>query len=148
MKIVVISDTHGDFYSLKRVAMIENGADLYLHAGDVEAFSNQDIAPFAAVKGNCDFGLSAFLKEYWALTPYGKLYMRHYPLFDMDELEDFYQRGVRIFIHGHTHIKEHKTYKDMQILCPGSLSRPRDGFPSYIVLDVDKEEVKVQFKTL
>jgi predicted phosphodiesterase len=37
MKIVVISDTHGDLSALRRVALIENDADLYLHAGDVEA---------------------------------------------------------------------------------------------------------------
>ncbi len=148
MKIVVISDTHGDFYELKRVAMVENGASLYLHAGDVEAFGGEDISPFAAVKGNCDYSFSSFLKEYWALTPYGKLYMRHYPAFDKDELNELYDKGVKIFIHGHTHIKENKKYRDMYILCPGSLTRPRDGSASYMVLDVDKEEVKVEFKTL
>ena len=39
MKIVVISDTHGDLSALRRVALIEYDADLYLHAGDVEASS-------------------------------------------------------------------------------------------------------------
>lgn len=51
MKIVLISDTHGSFYELKKVAMIEYGADLYLHAGDVGPFNLQDVAPFALVKG-------------------------------------------------------------------------------------------------
>ena len=48
MKIVIISDTHGDFYELKRVAMIENGANMFLHAGDVEAFGDENVSPFAS----------------------------------------------------------------------------------------------------
>lgn len=147
MKIVIISDTHGDFYELKRVAMIENGANMFLHAGDVEAFGDENISPFAAVKGNCDYGFSKFPKEFWAQTPYGLLYMRHYPYFGKEELESFYQKGARILVHGHTHIKENKMYKDMFILCPGSLTKPRDGSASYLVLDVTEKEVKVIFKT-
>ena len=36
----------------------------------------------------------------------------------------------------------------MFILCPGNLTKPRDGSASYLVLDVTEKEVKVIFKTL
>ena len=74
--------------------------------------------------------------------------MRHYPYFGEEELDSFYQRGARILIHGHTHIKERKMYKDMYIFCPGSLTKPRDGGASYLVLEITDKEVKSVFKTL
>ncbi len=148
MKIVLISDTHGSFYELKKVAMIENGADLYLHAGDVESFSNEDISPFAAVKGNCDYYSPSFPIERRISTPYGTLLIRHHPVILENDLEEMYKEGIRIFIHGHTHIKENKKYKDMYIICPGSLCRPRDDYASYAVIDVEKGKVEVRFKKI
>lgn len=147
MKIVVVSDTHGDFAQLKRVAMIENGSDLFLHAGDSRAFSLNEISPFATVKGNCDYNLLSCKSEYWALTPYGKLYMRHYPLFG-DDVRELKEKNIRIFIHGHTHIKEFKKIDGIYILCPGSLTRPRDDYASYMVLNVSKEAIDVEFKAI
>ncbi len=149
MKIVVISDTHGDFYELKRVAMRENGADLFLHAGDVESFGGEEIRPFAAVKGNCDYGMSKFPNEYWYMTPYGKLYMKHHPILLKEEVQRLQEAHVKIFIHGHTHIKEARKIGDLYIFCPGSLVYPRDGGSgSYLVLEVEKNGVKATFKTL
>lgn len=148
MKIVVISDTHGDFYELKRVYIKESDARMFLHAGDSEAFDKNELSPFASVKGNCDYGLTDLPNDYWAKTPYGLLYMRHYPITDAGELEALKEKHVKIFIHGHTHIKELKKYDDMYVLCPGSLTRPRDGQASYMVLNVEENKVEVQFKTL
>ncbi len=148
MKIVIISDTHGSFSELKRVKMIENGADMYLHAGDVEAFSNEDISPFAPVKGNCDYYASSFPFERKINTPYGLLLIRHHPIIYENDLEEIYKEGVRIFIHGHTHVKENRKYKDMHIICPGSLAKPRDDYASYVVLDISKDEVGVTFKKI
>ncbi len=149
MKIVLVSDTHGSFYELKKVAMIENGADLYLHAGDIGPFNSQDITPFAPVKGNCDYYSSSLLPfERRISTPYGILLMRHHPLISKGDIENIYKEGVRIFIHGHTHIKEVVEYKDMFIICPGSLCRPRDDFASYAILDVADKDVKITFKKI
>lgn len=149
MKIVLISDTHGSFYELKKVAMIENGADLYLHAGDVGPFNLQDVTPFGLVKGNCDFYSSSLLPfERKINTPYGVLMVRHHPIIGEDDLENVYKEGVKIFVHGHTHVKEIVKYKQMFIVCPGSLCRPRDDYASYAVLDISSEDVKVTFKKI
>lgn len=148
MKIVVVSDTHGDFSELKRVYIKENDARMFLHAGDSEAFDKNELAPFVSVKGNCDYGLAELQKDYWANTPYGLIYMRHHPITDASELKELKQKRVKIFIHGHTHIKENKKLDDLYILCPGSLTKPRDGQPSYMVLEVTETDVKVEFKTL
>jgi putative phosphoesterase len=148
MKIVVISDTHGDLSALRRVALIEYDADLYLHAGDVEA-SSGDIAPFAAVKGNCDGAFPDFPFRYETMTPFGKLHMEHYPIYSSAMIAALKQDGVRILIHGHTHEKEEELLDGVLVFCPGSLTFPHDSDSgTYLVLDVNEKEVKSTFKTI
>lgn len=148
MKIVVISDTHGDLSALRRVAMVENNADVYLHAGDVEA-SRDDISPFAAVKGNCDGAFPEFPFRYETETPFGKLHMEHYPIYGSAMIESLKQDGVRIFIHGHTHEKEAEQVNGVWVFCPGSLTFPHDSDDgTYLVLDISEKEVRFAFKTI
>ena len=61
-RIVVISDTHKDFLSLRKIAErhIQN-ADLFIHLGDLEEDVKKLKAlypnlPVRQVRGNCDFG--------------------------------------------------------------------------------------------
>ena len=51
MKIVVISDNHGDKDVIERIVNIHKDADLYLHCGDSQMFDHE-IYPFISVKGN------------------------------------------------------------------------------------------------
>jgi len=148
MKIVVISDTHGDLSALRRVALIENDADVYLHAGDVEA-SRGDISPFAAVKGNCDGAFPEFPFRYETETPFGKLHMEHYPIYSSAMIAALKQQGVRIFIHGHTHEREEELVDGVWVFCPGSLTFPHDSASgTYLVLNISEKEVKPIFKTI
>ena len=147
MKIVVISDTHGDEEALRMVAMREYDADLYLHAGDVGLMGEGATTPFAAVKGNCDF--YSYPRDYHTQTPYGPLYMRHYPLDSDGAYEAFAKKGWRIFIHGHTHTKECEKIGDLWVFCPGSISYPRDGDKgSYLVIKIEPGQIIPIFKTL
>ncbi len=148
MKIVVISDTHGDLSALRRVAMIENDADLYLHAGDVEA-SPGDIAPFAAVKGNCDGGYNEYPFRYEIMTPFGKLHMEHYPIYGSAMMRSLKDDGVRIFIHGHTHEMEEDIKEGIRVYCPGSLVFPHDSDTgTYLVLDAKEGVLDAHFKKI
>jgi putative phosphoesterase len=148
MKIVVISDTHGDLSALRRVALIENDADLYLHAGDVEAPSG-DISPFAAVRGNCDGAFGEYPFRYEIDTPFGKLHMEHYPIYGSAMLEYLHREGVRIFIHGHTHEREEDCISNVRVYCPGSLAFPHDNDKgTYLVLEVSETIVDAHFKEI
>lgn len=148
MKIVVISDTHGDLSALQRVAMIENDADLYLHCGDVEA-SPMDISPFAAVKGNCDYAYPEYKFRYDVDTPFGKLHMEHYPLYGTMLLKEMHNEGVRIFLHGHTHEREEEIVEGIRIYNPGSLVMPHDSpVGTYLILNIAKTTVDGIFKTI
>lgn len=147
MKIVVISDTHGDEDAIRRVLLREYDADLYLHAGDVGVMGEGSLSPFAAVKGNCDF--VSYPRDYRTNTPYGPLFMRHYPLSDDSAYRALESEGWRIFIHGHTHVKECQKIGHLWIFCPGSLAFPRDQEQgSYLVLKIDTKEILPIFKDI
>ncbi len=148
MKILVISDTHGDVYAINKVFLRESGVDLYLHAGDVVA-PKRDINPFAAVRGNCEgYFRQEYDESYEYQTPYGKIHMEHIPLSDI-RIEALKLEGVRIFIHGHTHVREAIKNGDSYIFCPGSISHPRDNeVGTYLVLEITEKEVKYTFKEI
>lgn len=148
MRILVVSDTHGDNYALEQVALREPSIDLYLHAGDVCA-PKESISPFAAVRGNCDgYFREDYKPSYEILTPYGKLHMEHYPVRDIYEAS-LETEGVKIFIHGHTHVREQRNENGVYTFCPGSLAFPRDNDKgTYLILDITEKEVKATFKEL
>lgn len=146
MKIVIVSDTHGELSSLQKVHIAEDPADLYLHAGDVEAPSSS-IWPFLAVKGNCDGYCDDYPARRTFETPFGKLQIEHYPLYSHAEAKTLYENGIRIFVHGHTHVREEIELEGVKVLCPGSLSFPEDSpVGTYLVLQVDEKAVVARFK--
>jgi putative phosphoesterase len=147
MKIVVVSDTHGDLSALRRVALIEKDADLFLHAGDVEA-TEGEIFPFLAVKGNCD-GAYEFPFRRQIETPFGKLQIEHYPIYASAMYQSLRMDGVRIFVHGHTHVREEETEEGLRVYCPGSLVFPEDNdVGTYLVLNIDETTVDGIFKEI
>lgn len=148
MKIVVVSDTHGDCLSLQKVYLKEQNAAIFLHAGDSEA-PNEEIAPFVGVLGNCDCFFSSYPKFRKINTPYGYLWIQHHPVSSAIKFEELEKEGVKILIHGHTHRKNVEKIGNLYVFCPGSLLYPRDSdIGSYLVLDVDEVQIQYQFKTL
>lgn len=146
MKIVIISDTHGDNDAIKNVYLREYDADCFLHAGDSEAPA-EDIAPFSGVKGNCDISSYQYPNSRLIKTPYGLLKIQHYPLFDDSCYKSLKEENVKIFIHGHTHKKEDREVDGVKILCPGSLSFSRDDIVgSYLVLKLSENKIETIFK--
>ena len=59
MKILVLSDTHGDTRRLREIFTRERGLSLCIFLGDgerdLEPFFPQPAIPLLAVRGNCDF---------------------------------------------------------------------------------------------
>lgn len=138
----LISDTHGRLSDDALSAMV--GMDYIIHAGDIGApevlHTLRALAFVTAVLGNNDF------------DEYGSHVGRFaHPLIDgVRFLVAHYPRDIqigfngcaglaagdplpRICVHGHTHVPKLLTGKDAfpaeYIICPGSASRPRSGFP-------------------
>jgi hypothetical protein len=144
MKMIVISDTHHDFYALRKILPVINSCDYLVHLGDC----NDDIDKIRGeittknvicVRGNCD-------------------YVTKYPIFSVVEIENakfFFthghayrvdddlidltfaaeETGCKYAFYGHTHIAATDYYRGVTIINPGSLSRPRAGGASYCIVE-------------
>ena len=75
MRILVVSDTHGDYDTLRRVVTAQPKAEVVIHLGDGEEQSAQLVTDFpekmiVRIRGNCDWGSSLPSKQ--VLTVAGK----------------------------------------------------------------------------
>ena len=138
MKILVVSDTHGD---CSRVIDIyqklnkESPVDVIVHCGDYATDARELQARLgvhvAWVKGNCDDGFS---DTDWSIleTEAGNFLITH----GHNEQVDFSKQNIYYkalendcvgAFFGHTHRASYTEMDDVVLMNPGSLTRPRDG---------------------
>ena len=147
MKILAISDNHGDKDVIEYVLNSVKDIDIYLHAGDSQ-LNEYELRPFVSVKGNNDYLIN---KTYRVITTsIGKIYLTH------GHLERNYQSMIykarslncNIIIHGHTHRSKFTKYDDMIVICPGALKHPHGGeYRRYAIINIDdvSKELDVKF---
>lgn len=144
MRILLISDSHGNNEAIDKLLKLYPKMDLYLHAGDLEA-DEQSIRPFDCVKGNCDH-FSRLPERRIIHTPFGALLMTHLPYLPVDIAKEY---NIKIFIYGHTHRRKFELVNGIYYINPGAISFPRDGFElSYAILNITADKVEVEFKSL
>lgn len=131
MKILVVSDTHGDFNSLLRVVKAQPDAEVIVHCGDgdeqvqllKDTYKDKMIV---GVRGNCDW--NSFLPSKETLKICGKkIFITHGHLYSAKM--GLYkvvcaarEEGADILLYGHTHIAMN-TYEDgLYVMNPGSCS--------------------------
>lgn len=126
MRILVVSDSHGDSFALRRAVERESGCSLIIHLGDGE----QDTAflhdiPLLQVRGNCDFyselPATRLTQEggKTILCTHGHTQMVKYGLQALRQ--EALDKHADIALYGHTHVPV-QTYEDGLYLCnPGSL---------------------------
>lgn len=142
MKILVASDTHGDFNSLSRAVKAQPDAEVIVHCGDgdeqvqllKETIKDKMIV---GVRGNCDW--NSFLPSKETLKICGKkIFITHGHLYNAKM--GLYkvvcaarEEGADILLYGHTHIAMN-TYEDgLYVMNPGSCS----GYmASYGILEI------------
>lgn len=144
MKIVIVSDSHGNREILEKIALQNSNANLFLHAGD-SRLCKSEINPYISVKGNCDYELD-FSESITIKTPYGNLYMTHgNRLYEINRYT-LQKNNAKIFVFGHTHSHLAKKIDDCYIFNPGSVSLPRDGTNgTYLILDITSDKVSYKF---
>lgn len=141
MKILIVSDSHGDNSKLDLLYKRHPDMDLYLHAGDSLA-EPLSIYPFMSVKGNCDYHPDLLIQLKFS-SPYGSILMKHIPNVSIDTLK---RANIKIFICGHTHRRLFSKVEDIYFINPGSVSLPRDSHGlSYAIAEINKDCVKVNF---
>ena len=137
MRILVLSDSHGDVLSLRRAINQQPSAELIIHLGDGELdFVNCHVnKPSIQVKGNCDWGsdLPALVVTQEAgftlYCTHGYAEMVKYDLYDLGIAARDHHADIALFGHTHTPV----TYYDdgLWFVNPGSI---RNG--DYAVIDL------------
>ena len=149
MKVLIISDTHGNHRNLDKVLEREKGIDMLLHMGDVEDGDTYLEAvldcPLHIVAGNNDFftglpkDLEVMVGEYRVWITHGHQY---YVSMSNEVLKgEAIDRGVDIVFYGHTHRPVIDISEEVIAINPGSISYPRqEGRQgSYVLMDIDRD---------
>ena len=151
MKILVFADFHGDVDSLKTAIEISTreAPDKTVVCGDLFGWSNsQETAELVQkidgvlylVKGNNDFAsdqsrLPFAMEENVVMYHFNrKLFFTHGLRYNVLRVPPILEVGDAL-IHGHTHVGRLHKYNGLFVLNVGSLAHPRDGAPSYMILD-------------
>ena len=148
MKILVLSDTHGDLKKAKEVIKKHNEVDLIIHCGDfiydaieLQKLTNKEVL---MVRGNCDdsHGYNDFIKY---KTPYGYILIAHGHQYGVKKsyLNITYkakEADCICAVFGHTHIPYIGENDGIKLFNPGSISRPSDGSNGSYGLIITEDE--------
>ncbi len=141
--LIVISDSHGDADSIRRIIASEKniGAVMYLGDGvrDMECIMEEYKGlRYYPVSGNCDFH-SLYPRE--ALAPFEKVvvYYTHGHIhgvkYDTEALAKAARaRGATLALYGHTHQISCTTHDGLTLFNPGSCGRCYTGPDTYGVI--------------
>lgn len=145
MRVIVVSDSHRNFFALQKVLDQHPEADMVIHLGDGEAeFEDiQALYPgfrYAQVSGNCD--IASFSPSTALLHLEGQaVYCTHGHTLGVKGSLEHLKAAARlarasVALYGHTHIP-HTEYDDgLYVMNPGSVSLSRGGGPTYGILDI------------
>ncbi len=150
MKILILSDNHGNFEIIKKVLNIEKNVDIYLHLGDYE-LPEYLLNNFLLVKGNCDYLSNEPISRTIEINNF-KIYLEHGINFTKTLYKENYIKNTNadIFLFGHTHTRLASKLDNIYIFNPGSISKPRDNSKgTYLILYLNKnKELKYEFKEI
>ena len=148
MRIIAVSDTHGNFRALESVVMRNTDADWIIHLGDGERDIDQLFLAHPEIQqkllrisGNCDSGISSF--PFFVLdVPGHRIFATHGHLYAVKNSLEIIKRQAKandcdIILFGHTHVRYNKFEDGFYIFNPGSASCPHDGTkPSFGHIDI------------
>ena len=146
MRVVVFSDSHGNYDVLEKIMeRHKEDGDLFIHLGDGEREFElltyvYDGKKLLFVSGNCDWGTDK--PDYDIVNIEGKtIFFTHGARFGVKgdlNIAKLYARksGADILLYGHTHIAMTDYDDGLYIMNPGSCGKPREGLPSYGIIDI------------
>ena len=144
MKILIISDSHGRTDNIELIKHKIGKIDMIIHCGDgasdYDFISDYFKCRLNGVAGNCDM----FTREPQVLNLNieGKIvHVEHgnrLPVFDENNIIRYARdNGYSVILYGHTHVQKIVYEDGIWVVNPGSISRPRDGMPSYCIMSTD-----------
>lgn len=156
MKILIISDTHGNIIRAKEVIeKMKDEIDIVFHLGDTHNdavnlslyFRNIN---FESIYGNCDYFYSNESVDK-LLEYHGKRFLLTHGHRDQVKysLKKLHKRAVKdnldMILFGHTHMANKIICDNYTLLNPGSIAYPRDNkSESYAIIDIEKGDIKTK----
>ncbi|MBM7624845.1 YfcE family phosphodiesterase [Sporohalobacter salinus] len=155
MKLLCISDTHGETKKLQRIIKSVDEIDILLHAGDyirdVDSINQHEFKVFS-VKGNCDRGTNGKFKKVIGINDkklllvhghqYGIKYGLHKLSYQVAEVE------ADIVVFGHTHRSLCLKENGILYFNPGSVTYPRDGSASYGIIEIEGDKIESRIEKI
>ncbi len=152
MKILVISDTHGDTYKAEEAIRSNNGVNLIIHLGDYfrDAQKLSNLFPGIPVEyiyGNSDFMIDNVPAEKMLDVCGKKIFITHGHRYSVKwDYEKLFKKAEELhadlLLFGHTHVPEIISRGKYYVLNPGSASDPRDDSDeSYAIIEIDNGKV-------
>ena len=156
MEFLVFSDSHGSFFNMREAFLRNRGtADGVFFLGDglreaelLEQLASRPTALYA-VSGNCDSCFAAptlsapvyrveTIEGFRFLLCHGHTFGVKAGLSDL--LRFAAETHADAVLYGHTHVpycsRVQLGEKSVQIMCPGSISRPAEGAPSFGIVEI------------
>lgn len=145
MRIVVLSDSHGNPGILRKIAQSQASAEVFIHLGDGERdfAALEELYPdklLRGVRGNTDWGSASKLMDMLTVEK-KRILFAHGHTFQVKQSEDMILAEARlaradIVLFGHTHVAMTNYVDGIYLLNPGSVSQPRNGKPTYGLIDI------------
>lgn len=149
MKLLVMSDTHGDAEVIKRVRGSNHHADAIIHCGDSElAFDHPYLEGVRKVRGNCDQDVR-FPNEDLFEVEGVKVFVVHGHLLNvkstiMNLLYRSKEVEANVVFFGHSHVLGAELVDNILFVNPGSLLKPRGiAEKSYVIVEYANHTWKV-----
>jgi uncharacterized protein len=147
MRMLVVSDTHGDYRNLAAILrLLGRSVQALIHlgdgSGDVRSASRSGVPmpPVFGLRGNMDSDTRIPLQTLFnadgrmVLAAHGHRFPLSSGLSCLSDAAR--QAGARAFFFGHTHVPLHEERGGVIIMNPGSLARPRGPWgPSFAVVE-------------
>lgn len=154
MKILVLSDTHGNNIPFINQLRNHKDAEMIIHLGDMveDAKDIREYAPclVKVVRGNNDY--YADNTEWYELIRVEghKILLTHghkdRVSYGIDELvHRAKQCDAEMVMYGHTHVYDYREVDGIKVLNPGSAGFDRGGeYESYVVMNVTEDRIDVE----
>lgn len=155
MKILLVSDNHGDAQILQTIYDHFNGkVDAFFHCGDSNLPSNDPVmTPYQTVIGNTDWGITypTIVEEEF---PEGKVVVTHGHKYQVNTsltplLMLVREKHALIMGFGHTHQLGREVVKGTLFINPGSISQPRGEYTrlggTFATVEVTPTTFEVQY---
>jgi len=146
MRILVLSDTHRHIGAVLELLRGDHRFDRIVHLGDLvsDAIDIESVSGVHVdyVAGNCDWGGDNAPTKKIVHLEGKKIYLCHGHREHVKSGDSVLRQMIRkdgydIALYGHTHTADITWEGDSLIMNPGSISLPRDGDPSFGVIQID-----------